>query len=70
MCNLSEGIWEKGIAAGMAKGVIEGKLYQLVYDIEKLMSKGMTFDEVADLLDIAPDNAAEIKKRLSSSGNA
>lgn len=70
MCNLSEGIWEKGIAAGMAKGVIEGKLNQLVHDIEKLMSKGMKFDEVVNLLDITPDNAAEIKKRLSSSGNA
>lgn len=66
MCNLSEGIWEKAIAAGMAKG----KLNRLVHDIEKLMSKGMTFDETADLLDIDPDNAVEIKKRLNSSGNA
>lgn len=62
MCDLSEDIWEKGIA--------EGKIRKRVYVFEKLMSKGMTFDEVADLLDITPDNAAEIKKRLNSSGNA
>lgn len=62
MCNLSEDVWEKGVA--------EGKIRQRVYLVEKLISKGMTFDEAADLLDIDPDNAAEIKKRLDSSGNA
>lgn len=65
MCNLSEGVWEKGIAAGMAKGVIEGKLNQLVHIFETLMSKGMKFDEVVNLLDITPDNAAEIKEKLN-----
>ena len=61
MCNLSEGVWEKGIAAGVAKG----KLNQLVHVFEKLMSKGMKFDEVVNLLDITPDNAAEIKEKLN-----
>ena len=70
MCNLSEGVWEKGIAAGMAKGVIEGKLNQLVHIFETLMSKGMKFDEVVNLLDITLDNVTEIKKRLNISGNA
>lgn len=56
MCNLSEGVWEKG------------KTDQLIHDIEKLISKGMTFDEVVNLLDITPDNAAKIKEKLNKKG--
>lgn len=53
MCNLSEGVWEKG------------KTDQLIHDIEKLISKGMTFDEVVNLLDITSDNATKIKDKLN-----
>lgn len=58
MCNLSEGVWEKGVA--------KGKISQLMFDVDKLMSKGMKFDEIVNLLDITPDDAAKIKEKLYS----
>lgn len=64
MCNLSEGVWEKGVAEGMAKGVAKGEINQLIRDVDKLISKGMKFDEVVNLLDIASGTAAEIRKNL------
>ncbi|MCM1328131.1 MAG: hypothetical protein NC253_01705 [Ruminococcus sp.] len=72
MCNLSEGVWEKGFAVGFAKGFskgfsdgfAEGEFIQLVYGFEMLMSSGMCFDEIADLLDITPDTVAQIRERL------
>ena len=62
MCNLSEGVWEKGVAEGMAKGEIN----QLMRVVEKLMSKGMKFEEVENLLNITPENASEIKEKLNN----
>lgn len=62
MCNLSEGVWEKGVAEGMVKG----EFNQLVNIIDKLTSKGMKFDEVVNMLDIASDTAAEIRKKFNS----
>lgn len=61
MCNLSEGVWEKAEAKGLAKGRAEGKISQLTSVVEKMMSKGMNFDEIINFLDITPDNASEVK---------
>ncbi|MCM1380752.1 MAG: hypothetical protein NC192_02355, partial [Muribaculaceae bacterium] len=60
MCNLSEGVWEKA----EAKGVAKGKISQLMFDVEMLMSNGIKFDEAVRLLKITPNNATEIKKKL------
>ena len=54
MCNLSEGVWEKAEAN------------QLVRIIDKMISKGMKFDEVVNLLDITPDKVSEIKEKLNN----
>lgn len=66
MCNLSEGVWEKGVAEGMAKGMAKGESNQLLRVVDKLMSKGMKFDEVVDLLDITSGTAAEIRKKFNN----
>lgn len=66
MCNLSEGVWEKGVAEGMAKGMAKGEINQLMRVVYKLMSKGMKFEEVENLLDITPENASEIKEKLNN----
>lgn len=39
MCNLSEGIWEKGVAAVMAKAIAEGEVNNYTWIFDKLMSK-------------------------------
>lgn len=78
MCNLSEGIWEKGVAEGMskgmskgmsegmskgiAKGIAKGQLQQLTHDVEMLLSNGMTFDNAVKLLSITPDIADRIRE--------
>ncbi|MCM1329436.1 MAG: hypothetical protein NC253_08360 [Ruminococcus sp.] len=61
MCNLSEGVWEKGVAKGVAKG--ENNMLTRI--IANLMSKGMNFDEALNFLDIIPDNADEIKEMIN-----
>lgn len=74
MCNLSEGVWEKGVAEGMAKGmakgiangVAKGEFNQLVNVVDKLMTKGMKFDEIVNMLDIDPSTAAEIRKTIDN----
>lgn len=70
MCNLSEGVWEKGMAAGVAKGVAKGEFNQLMRDVVKLMSKGMKFDEIVDLLDISSGTADEIREKLNNKNDA
>lgn len=62
MCNLSEGVWEKG--------VVKGEFNQLVNIANKLMSKGMKFDEVVNMLDISSGTADEIKKKLNNENGA
>ncbi|MCM1328132.1 MAG: hypothetical protein NC253_01710 [Ruminococcus sp.] len=57
MCNLSEGVWEKAEA--------KGKISQLIFDVEMLMSNGIKFDEAVRLLKITPNNADEIKEMLN-----
>ncbi len=61
MCDLSEGIREKGIAKGKA----EGQLLQLTHDVEMLISGGIQFDKAVSLLKITPDYADKIRKILN-----
>ena len=65
MCNLSEGIWEKGVAAGMAKAIAEGEVNNYTWIFDKLMSKGFEFDEVVDLLDVSPETADKVRGNLT-----
>jgi len=37
MCNLSEGVWQKGIQEGMQQGIVEGSEKTLLEDIRSLM---------------------------------
>ena len=49
MCNLSDGVEQKGIAKGIAKGITKG----IVFSIQSLMeSMGWTIEQAMDALQI------------------
>ncbi len=58
MCNLSQGIWEKGIAAGIEKGVHEGKMQSEVKFIMSMYKKGYKLEQIAD---VAEKSVAEVE---------
>ena len=53
MCNLSERIEERGIA----KGIEQGRIIV----IQKLLSKGISCEEIANLLDMEVKNIVDIQ---------
>ena len=56
MCNLSEVVLERGIEEGIEQGQI-----QL---IEKMLKKGKTAEEIADLCDISVEIVKEIEESI------
>lgn len=75
MCNLSQGIKERGIAEGMAKGRAEGiaiatkkeketHLEYLLYYVKNLMkTQNMSFETAIDSLGLKPEDRQEISQR-------
>lgn len=54
MCNLGEGIWQKGIAEGKLLGLIEGEEKTLLSSIKNLMdSLHLTVEQAMDALKIS-----------------
>ena len=65
MCNLSQGILEKG----EKKGLIEGKIEESAKDVKALIrKKNMSLDEVFDLLDVDESFKPEIIEILKKDG--
>ena len=62
MCNLSEGVWEKGVA--------KGEINQLMRDVGNLMSNGMKFEEIVKVLKISSGTADEIREKLNNKNDA
>lgn len=60
---------EKAREEGKLKGMEEGKEVQEAETIIKLHNKGKTEDEIADLLDIAPEKVQQIIHRNTKSGS-
>ena len=48
MCNLSQGIYDDGVA----KGVAEGKIVNAIKVVENLLAKGFSLDEALSIADI------------------
>ncbi len=65
MCNLSQGLIEQGIEQGIKQGIAQG--YDKASDdfIVKLLRKGKTPGEVAELLDVPLKNVEEIQNRIA-----
>ena len=51
MCNLSQGIWEKGLAEGIEKGVEKGRTEGVEKIILNMHSKGYTPAQIADVVE-------------------
>ena len=53
MCNLSDGVEQKGIAKGIAKGITKGITKGIMFSIQSLMeSMGWTIEQAMDALQI------------------
>ena len=51
MCNLSEGIEERGIMKGRAEGKAEGRTEHLKQQVQKKLVKGKSVEVIADELE-------------------
>lgn len=78
MCNLSEGIEEKGIAKGIEKGMEQGLAQGLVQgrkegqeaerrnDILRLLKKNYTIEQIADLKDMKSEEVKALVEKKSA----
>lgn len=60
MCNLSEVVLERGIEEGIEQGIKQGQR-QI---IEKMLKKGKTAEEIADLCDISVEIVKETEESI------
>ncbi len=64
MCNLGEGIWERGIAQGKAEGIAEGKAEGIASVIYAMYDKGMSVEQISEVTGI---NFKEVESALLQS---
>ena len=56
MCRIMEELTNESRQEGRAEGRIEGRLENLLENVKKLMARGMSFDEVADTLELSKED--------------
>jgi len=65
MCNLSEGVLERGLAKGRAEGRAEGRSEGFLASIRNLMaSMGWSMEQAMDALRLSDDDRAKCAKLL------
>lgn len=65
MCNLSQGVEEKGIAKGLQEGLAKGEEKNQIESIHKLMRKlGMTAEEAMDFFEIPNEQRVRLSSLL------
>ena len=68
MCRIVEELTDESLKEGMAKGRtegrVEGRLTMLPENVKKLMARGMSFDEVADTLELSKDDRKFVQDNL------
>ena len=68
MCRIMEELTneslKEGLAKGRAEGRAEGRLTNLLENVKKLMARGMSFDEVADVLELDSDDRKFVQDNL------
>lgn len=68
MCRIMEELTneslKEGMAKGRAEGRVEGRLTMLLENVKKLMARGMSFDEVADTLELSKDDRKFVQDNL------
>ena len=55
---------EEGRIEGLAEGRAEGRLETLLTNVKKLMARGMSFDEVADTLELSKEDRKFVQDNL------
>lgn len=68
MCRIMEELTneslKEGLAKGRAEGRAEGRLTNLLENVKKFMARGMSFDEVADTLELSQDDRKFVQDNL------
>ncbi len=65
MCNLSEGVWRKGVEEGRTEGRAEGRMDTLVQNVQNIMTgTSWTASQAMDLLNIPEGDREAILQRL------
>ena len=68
MCRIMEELTneslKEGLAKGRAEGRVEGRLTMLLENVKKLMARGMSFNEVADTLELSKDDRKFVQDNL------
>lgn len=70
MCNLGEGIWEKGLETGIQKGLSQGIQSGIVEKtkivIKNMLNRGMSDDDIYALAECTQDMIDEVRNELNS----
>lgn len=64
MCRIMEELTNESLKEGLAKGRAEGRLTNLLENVKKFMARGMSFDEVADTLELSEDDRKFVQDNL------
>ena len=68
MCRIMEELTnesrQEGRAEGRIEGLAEGRLKNLLENVKKLMARGMSFDEVADTLELSKEDRKFVQDNL------
>lgn len=59
---------KEGLAKGRAEGRAEGRRSNLLENVKKFMARGMSFDEVADTLELSQDDREFVQDNLWNNG--
>lgn len=62
MCNLGEGIFERGVEQGIKLGRVE----ELINTIKKMLTKGVSESMIINLIDATPDQIERAKLELET----
>ena len=64
MCRIMEKLTNESREEGRAEGRAEGRLNTLLENVKKLIARGMSFDEVADTLELSKDDIKFVQDNL------
>ena len=64
MCRIMEELTNESRKEGLEEGLAKGRRTNLLENVRKFMARGMTFDEVADTLELSKDDRKFVQDNL------